>query len=45
MSQLHCHTSVTPDNIVIVIVTSHKITGKNVEGSGKIMSYNIYYTC
>ena len=41
MIWLHCHTSVTPDDMVTVMVTSHEITEKNVEGSGKIMLYNM----
>jgi len=38
----HCHTSVTLDNIVTVIVTSYKVTKK---GSGKMISYNMYNIC
>jgi len=26
------------------MVTSYKVTEKNIEGSGKIMSYNVYKT-
>ena len=44
-SQSHCHTSVTLDDMVTVMVTSHEITKKSIEGSGKIISYNVYYTC
>ena len=38
----HCHTSVTSYDMVTVMVTSHKVTEKDVEGSGRIMSYNMY---
>ena len=38
------HTSVTSDDTVTVLVTSHEVTKKGIEGSEKIMSYNIYYT-
>ena len=44
-SQSHCHTSVISDDMVTVMVTSHEVTKKNIEDSGKIMSYNVYYTC
>ena len=37
----HCHTSVTSDDIVIVIVTSHKVMEKDIEGSRKMISYNM----
>ena len=40
VSRSHCHTS---DNIVTVIVTSHKVTKKSIEDSGKIILYNVYY--
>ena len=36
-----CHTSVTLDDMVTVIVTSYKVTRKNVEGSGRMILYNI----
>jgi len=36
------HTSVTSDDIVTVIVTSYEIIEKDIKGSGKITSYNIY---
>jgi len=42
MLWLYCHTSVTSDDMVTVVVTSHKVTEKNIEGSEKIMLYNIY---
>jgi len=42
MAWLYCHTSVTLDDTVIVIVTSHKVIEKDIEGSRKIISYNIY---
>ena len=41
MSQSHCHTSVTSNNIVTVIVTSYKITEKDVEDSRKMILYNV----
>jgi len=41
MSQSHCHTSVTSDDMV----TSHKVIEKDIEGSGKMMLYNMYYIC
>jgi len=31
--------------MVTVMVTSHKVTEKNVEGSRRMMSYNMYNTC
>ena len=37
-SQLYCYISVTSDNIVMVMVTSYKITEKNVEGSERMIS-------
>ena len=42
--RLCCHTLVTSDDIVTVMVTSHR-TQKSVKGSRKIMSYNMYYIC
>jgi len=45
MSLSHCHTSVTSDDIVTVMVTSHKITEKDIKGSGRMISYNIYNIC
>ena len=42
MSVSYCHTSVTLDDIVTVTVTSHKVTEKDVEGSEKMMLYNMY---
>ena len=44
MSGLHCHTSVTSYDMITVIVTSHEVTEKNIEGSRKMTSYNVYYT-
>jgi len=41
MSQSHCHTSVTSNNIVTVIVTSHKVIEKGVEDSEKMILYNM----
>ena len=35
ISQSHCHTSVTSDNMVTVIVTSHGNAWKNVKDSKK----------
>ena len=47
-SQSHCHTSVTSDDTsddtVIVMVTSHKDTKKDIKGSERITSYNVYNT-
>ena len=37
----HCHTSVTLDDTVTVTVTSHEIPKKDIEGSGKIISYSM----
>ena len=37
----HCHTSVTSNNTVTVIGTSHKVIEKNIEGFGKMMLYNV----
>ena len=42
ISGSYCHTSVTLDDMVTVTVTSHKITEKDIEGSGKMMLYNMY---
>ena len=44
-SQSHYHIQVTSDDMVTVIVTSHKVTEKDIEGSRRIISYNIYNTC
>ena len=33
---------VPSDDMVTVMVTSHKVTEKDVEGSGKMILYNIY---
>jgi len=35
----HCHTSVTSDDTVTVMVTSHEITEKDIEGSGRMTLY------
>jgi len=40
-SESHYHTLVTSDDMVTVIVTSHKVTEKNIEGSERIISYNV----
>jgi len=40
----HSHTSVTSDDMATVIVTSYKITEKNIEASGKMILYNICKT-
>ena len=40
-SQSCCHISVTSDDTVTVIFTSHKVTEKKVEDSGRMMSYNV----
>jgi len=42
-SWTHCHTSVTLDDMVTVLVTSHEVTEKSIKDSGKIILYNIYY--
>ena len=41
-SQSYYHSSVTLYNIVTVTVTSHKVTKKNIEDSGRTILYNIY---
>ena len=41
MSQSHYHISVTSDDMVTVMVTSHEVTEKDVEGFKKMMLYNI----
>ena len=45
MSQSCCHISVTLDDMVTVMVTSHKVTENDVEDSGRITIYNIYNIC
>ena len=40
----HYYTLVTSDNTVTIMVTSHEVTEKGIEGSGKMISYNVYYT-
>ena len=40
-SQSHCHTSVTSDDMVTVMVTSYEVTEKDVKGSGKIILYKV----
>jgi len=42
ISQSHCHTSVTSDDMVTETVTSHKITEKDIKGSKRMMTYNVY---
>jgi len=39
------HKYVTSDDMVTVMVTSHKITEEKIEGSGRIISYNMYSIC
>ena len=39
--RLHCYTSVISDNMVTVMVTGHEVTEKDVESSGKIISYSM----
>jgi len=39
------HILVTSDNMVTVTVTSHIIQGKDIKGSERIMSYNVYNIC
>jgi len=45
MSLPHCHTSVTSDDMITVMVISYKITEKNIKGSGRIILYNVCNTC
>ena len=45
ISQSHCHTSVTSDDMVTETVTSHKITEKNIKSSKRMMTYNVYNIC
>ena len=40
----HYDHTVISDDMVTVTVTSYKVTEKNIEGSGKIMSYNMCKT-
>ena len=40
--QSHCYTSVTSDDMVTVMVTSHEIIEKDIEGSRRIKLYNVY---
>ena len=39
-----CHISVTLDDTVTVIVTSYEIAEKEIEGSGRMILYNMYNT-
>ena len=41
-SQSHYHTLVILYDMVIATVTSHKDTEKNIKGSRRIISYNMY---
>ena len=41
-SWLYCYTAVTLDEKVTVIVTSHKVTEKDVDDSGRMILYNVY---
>ena len=41
ISWSHCHTSVTSDDMITVMVTSYEVTKKNIEGFRKIMLYNM----
>ena len=45
MLQSYCHTSVTLDDTVTVMVTGHKVTEKGVKNSRKMILYNMYYIC
>ena len=45
MSESYCHISVTPDDIVTVMVTSYKVTEKDIEDSERMILYNVYNTC
>ena len=42
--QSHCHKSVTSDDMVTVMITSHKITEKDIKGSEKddTIQYVVY---
>ena len=42
ISQSHCYISVTSDDTVTVIVTSHMVTEKDIKNSKKIILYNVY---
>ena len=44
ISWSHCHTSVTSDDMITVMITSYKIIEKNMEDFGKIISYNMCKT-
>ena len=44
MTSSYCHTSVTSDDMVIITVISHNITEKDLEGSRRMISYNVYNT-
>jgi len=45
MSLPHCHTSVTSDDMVTVIVTSHKIIEKDIKDSRRMTLYNMCNIC
>ena len=45
MSLPHCHTSVSSDDMVTVIIISYEITEKDIEDSERITSYNMCNTC
>ena len=44
-SRSHCHTSVTSDDTVIVMVTNYEITEKGIEGPRRMILYNICNIC
>ena len=44
ISQSYCHTSVILDDMVTVMVTSYEVIEKDIEGSKRIMLYNMYNT-
>ena len=37
-SHNNCHTSVTSDDTITVMIMNHKVTEKNIEDSGRITS-------
>ena len=45
MSLSHGYILVISDNMVTVMVTSHKVTEKDIEGSERIISYNVCNIC
>ena len=39
------HISVTSDDMITIMVTSHEVTEKNIKGFERMISYNIYNIC